>query len=469
MADGTAGFAPGPDDDDAGFTTTDAPPSDEAELGRLAALDLVSYDRTREAAARRLCIRVSTLDTEVSLRRPFPEAAASRGVSLHAPEPWSDPVFADAVLTALASAIRKHVILTLPAADAIALWIAHTYVADRFQHTPRLGITSPVKRCGKSTVLEVLGIVCQRPLKADNISPAGVFRTVEALAPLTLLLDEADAFLRDNEQLRGLLNSGFERSGQVVRVVEVNKEHQPICFRTFAPLALAGIGALPGTLEDRAVPIVLQRKRAGETVMKLRANGARDYLTELASKLARWAADRTNHLTLNPPIPDAMGDREGDISVPLLSIADDAGGEWPRRARSALLTLFGGRASDGAAGETEVMLLADIRALFTSLGATRLGTDRILKELGEMDERPWPEWKAGKPITAVQLSRALRPFSIRPKTVRQRQQTFKGYDWDDFVEAWERYLPLAAETGTAIKPPPAATSDDPDSAGGIID
>ncbi|MBX6385490.1 MAG: hypothetical protein IRZ07_21380, partial [Microbispora sp.] len=100
----------------------------------------------------------------------------------------------------------RHVVMSPAAADCTALWIAHTWVYDRFQHSPRLSITSPVKRCGKSTLLDVLRATCHRPLKADNISASGVFRTVEALRPLTLLVDEADSFLGDNEELRGILN-----------------------------------------------------------------------------------------------------------------------------------------------------------------------------------------------------------------------------------------------------------------------
>ena len=332
MADGMSG---------ADFTMEDAPLNDEAELQRLAKLPPLDYDREREAAAKRLGCRVGTLDAAVQARRPTPEATKGRGLSLPEPNPWPEPVGGGELLDALVAAVRRHVIFRPAAAHAVALWIAHTWVAERFHHTPRLGITSPAKRCGKSTLLEVLRATCRRSLKADNISASGVFRTVEALAPLTLLLDEADAFLGDNEELRGVLNSGFERSGEVIRVVDVQGEHQPIRFRTFAPLALAGIGALPGTLEDRAVPVVLQRKAAGETVTKLRAPGARARLAELGSKLARWAADRGTLLSSDPAIPEAMGDREGDIAVPLLAIADDAGGHWSQRARDALLTSSG--------------------------------------------------------------------------------------------------------------------------------
>ena len=73
----------------------------------------------------------------------------------------------------------------------------------------------------------------------------------------------------------------------MIRVVEVRGKDQPVRFRTFASVALACIGALPSTLEDRAVPVVLQRKDTAEPVDKLWTPGARENLAELARQLAR--------------------------------------------------------------------------------------------------------------------------------------------------------------------------------------
>jgi putative DNA primase/helicase len=361
------------------------------EIARLAALDPIAYDRERTAAADRLGIRVSTLDQLVQAARPPADAAAPHAVVFTDVEPWPEPVDAAALLEDIAATIRKHVILTAAAADACALWTAHTWVAERFQHTPRLSVGSPIKCCGKSTLLDVLTELSRRSLKADSISASGVFRTVEALRPITLLVDEADTFLGDNEELRGILNSGFERSGQVIRVVEIKDEWRPVRFATFCPVALAGIGALPPTLEDRAVPIVLQRKAAAEAVVKLRAPGARTALRDLARKLARWAADRGGHLPQDPVVPDAMGDREGDISIPLLAAADDAGGQWPARARNALLDLFGHRAETEGTAEAGVLLLRDIKALFEGTSSLSMFSADIVSRLSGMEERPWPE------------------------------------------------------------------------------
>src|SRR5260221_610896 len=80
-------------------------------------------------------------------------------------------------------------------------------------------INSPEKGCGKTTVLDVVGRTCSRPLFTSNITPAALFRVVEAVQP-TLLIDEADSFAAENEELRGVINSGHTRSGAfVIRTV----------------------------------------------------------------------------------------------------------------------------------------------------------------------------------------------------------------------------------------------------------
>ena len=452
----------------------------DAELARLAALDPISYDKERATAAERLGCRVTTLDEMVRALRPKPaETPGGRGVVLPEVDPWPEPVPTGELLDALVAAIRRHVILSEAAAYVIALWIVHTWIYERFQHTPRLAITSPAKRCGKSTLLDLLHSTCLRPIKADNISAAGTFRTIKALCPLVLLLDEADSFLAENEELRGVLNSGYERNGSVIRVEEVNGEFQPVLFPTFCPVALAGIGKLPGTLEDRSLPIALQRKAPGDEAVKLRAPGARAVLADIARKLARLAADRGEMLNLDPDIPAAFGDREGDICVPLLAIADDAGGEWPGRARKALLDLFNKRAAEEGGAEAGVMLLADLRAMFfpkpdkpddpVPKPKKHLASAEVVIRLAVMEQRPWSEWKRGEPMTTPQLARLLRPFGIIPKTLRVDKGTFKGYERESFTDPWNRYLPpedTISPTGGDAEPSHRHIQDDSRGYGG---
>jgi hypothetical protein len=416
------------------FTMHDTPPpeTDDEAIARLAALPSLDYERCRVAEADKLKCRAAVLDKIVQNARGEAEATTGRGVALHDPDLWPEEVTTAAVLDDLAAAVKRHVVLPASATDILPLWIAHTWVADRFDHTPRLGITSPTKRCGKSTLLDLLRMTCRRTIKADNISASGVFRTIDALRPLTLLIDEADSFLDEAEELRGVLNSGFERSGNVIRVMEIKGEYQPVQFSTFAPCALCSIGDLPSTLADRAVPIRMERKATGEAVQRLRHGRNRADLSDLARKLARWAADTGHSLSTEPAIPEAMGDREGDISTPLLAIADHAGEAWAKRSRRALLDLFG-------------------VPLFVEKGSDRMPSKELVAALGDMDTRPWPEWKAGKPITANQLARALKTFRVRPTTYRPAGSdvVVKGYIRDDFTAAWNRYLPADPASAAA--------------------
>ena len=68
-------------------------------------------------------------------------------------------------------------------------------------------------------------------------------------------------FVRDNEEMRGILNSGHTKAAaHVIRNVEVNGEHKPRRFSTWAPKAIATIRELADTLEDRSIIVTLQRK-----------------------------------------------------------------------------------------------------------------------------------------------------------------------------------------------------------------
>jgi uncharacterized protein DUF3631 len=102
-------------------------------------------------------------------------------------------------------------------------------------------------------------------------------------------------------------------------------------------MAIAAIGKLPATIEDRSILINLSRRRLDEKIERLRSNRIAD-LEQMASRAARWAADRMIELaSSDPKIPDALHDRAADNWRPLLAIADVAGGDWPVRARRAAL------------------------------------------------------------------------------------------------------------------------------------
>jgi hypothetical protein len=269
----------------------DAKLDDGAEIARLASLSPLAYDRERNAAAERLGCRVPILDRLVIAERGTGDGAASpgQGRPLHLPDldPRPDPVDGAALLDELAQMICRHVVLDSVGADAVALWVLGTHTFDAWVIFPRLFVTAPEKQCGKTTLLDVLSRLVTRPLLASGITAAALFRTIEAARP-TLLLDEADVYVRNNEDLRGVVNSGHRRDGKVIRTVGDN--HEPCAFSTWAPIALAAIGRLPGTIEDRSIVIRLRRRRSDEPVESLRLDRAGP-LDQLARKAARWAAE----------------------------------------------------------------------------------------------------------------------------------------------------------------------------------
>ena len=130
-------------------------------------------------------------------------------------EPWAEAVEGKGLLDALVLVLRRFVVLPKWAAETLALWIVHTYAFQLREVSTYVGIESPEKRCGKTTLLSVLGELLHRPVVASNISSPAFFRVIEELQP-TLLIDEADTFLRGNDELRGILNSGYTKKSAFV-------------------------------------------------------------------------------------------------------------------------------------------------------------------------------------------------------------------------------------------------------------
>jgi putative DNA primase/helicase len=102
------------------------------------------------------------------------------------------------LLDELSATIRTYMVIAVEAVHTVALWVLFTYLLDAFETSPRLAITAPQKRCIKTTLLSLLYQLTCRPLAAANLTPAVAFRAIEAAQP-TLLIDETDTFVKDND------------------------------------------------------------------------------------------------------------------------------------------------------------------------------------------------------------------------------------------------------------------------------
>jgi hypothetical protein len=171
------------------------------------------------------------------------------------------------LLTDLSILIRRFVSLSEAQADICALWIVHTHATDAAEFTPYLNITSPLPSSGKTTLLRLLKLLVANPWYTGRVTAAVLVRKTDRDHP-ALLLDESDAAFQANreyaEVLRGVLNTGYERDGTYSMCVQVKKDWVPKDFSTFGPKAIAGIGRLPDTVENRSMPIRLKRKLPDE-------------------------------------------------------------------------------------------------------------------------------------------------------------------------------------------------------------
>jgi putative DNA primase/helicase len=283
--------------------------TDNPVIGELASLDTLEYELQRDTAAAGLGIRVSALDKLVKGRR-----AATEDENAALPhwnvEPSAEPVDGAALLNNLRQVFRRYVVLPKGADIALPLWVLHAWTMDAGDISPLMVLVSPTKRCGKTSVLIVLYFLTPRSELSSNITAPALFRYIEDVRP-TLLIDEADSFVKDNEELRGILNSGHTKAAaNVIR----NVDHKPRRFSTWAPKAVATIHTLADTLKDRAVVVWLQRKPPGATVERLARRDNADFAA-LRSQAARWAADNFDKLAdPNPKMPD-LNDRAATIGA----------------------------------------------------------------------------------------------------------------------------------------------------------
>jgi hypothetical protein len=423
---------------------------DSAAIARLAALPPIEYERVRTKEAKALRMRTGVLDAVVENARKARQGAANS--TFEDIEPWDDPVEGAVLLTEIATTIHRFIICAPETAHAAALWIVMTWLMDVVQIAPLAVITAPEKRCGKSLLLFLLARLTYRPLQASNITPAALFRSIDLWEP-TLLIDEADAFMRENEELRGLLNCGHTRDSAFV-IRTVGEDFTPTRFNVWGAKALAGIGRLADTLMDRAIILELRRKLPNEYAERLR-DADQSLFGILRHKLARFALDHSNAIrAARPDLPRALNDRAQDNWEPLLAIADTAGGQWPASARAAALHLSGEKES---ATSINMELLSDIQEIFATRKIDRISSADLIRALCVDEEKRWCTYNKGFPIKPRQIVGRLKDFNIVSNTVRIGTATPKGYTKAQFDDAFARYLsPASVEPDALSATPPQA-------------
>jgi putative DNA primase/helicase len=365
--------------------------------------------------------------------------AQGQALSFNDPEPSALSQNGVVLLDDIVRQVRRFLVADSTSIDAIALWVVFAHIAQKAFICPNLCFNSATKACGKTTALDIVARLVPRAIPTSNITPAALFRAIEAFTP-TLVIDEADSVFRNNDELRTIINSGFSRlAAYVIRTVGDNFEART--FNVFCAKTIALIGNLPDTLASRSIIVKMRRRTPQEEIQRLRSDIDQGF-QDLKVRIVRFTLDHGDAiLAIDPDIPSSLSDRQADCWRELLRIADFSGGNWPNRARAAALELC---AKDDDSGDFSIRLLADIQRVFSEeQERSKWPSQTLVDALRDIEGSPWPgpDFGYGKGLTTNRLARMLTKFDIHPETRKEGGKTFKGYLTTSFADAFSRYLP----------------------------
>ena len=320
----------------------------------------------------------------------------------------------------------------------LSLWNLHTLMFQKFLITCYLWIHSPVRQCGKTTLCKILHDLSANAHFTVGISKAALYRIIEAQEP-TLIMDEAEGVMNDREML-ALINAGYSRAtGTVIRAYKDGLRS----YRVFCPKIIASIQPVPHTIVDRSIKIELQRLLETDRVIPLHEDDeslGKDLLPEMhewvcshRDEIARTYRSRDLHI-------GSLYARQADIWRPLFAIAQVICPARLGELQATAVRLTSEKSRFEQETSLEITLLRNCREVWASLGnPAKLPTEGLLTGLASLPESPWLQ------LTALELSRKLLPFGIRPAQHWIGGRNFRGYARADFLDAFARYLSEPAQ------------------------
>jgi hypothetical protein len=346
------------------------------------------------------------------------------------------------LLDQITDTIRRYVFMGRDEAVIATLFVVHTWCVEASEFTPYIHLRSALPRSGKSRMLDVLEFLVARPLRVHDPTPAAIadallFADVFGKQPPTILWDEIDNAYKRWGGLREIVNAGFQRGTYIARAGGVQKP-------TFSPKVMSGLGRIPQTVFDRSFEFDMTRAMRDERPIKLTPTERRALRTEVEDVREHLEAFAERHLeSLADPdvsLPDELDDRGQDISEPLLAIADIVSGEWPTKARKAMVAVRNQMFASESASMQE-HLLHDIRRVFGERDV--MHSAALVEELRDLEDGPWK----ARGLTQWSLADRVREFSEYPGGPRIESQRMRvdgkqkaAYRRAQFEDAFKRYL-----------------------------
>lgn len=412
------------------------PAQAQAIIDELAQLTELEYTLKRSEVAKLLGMPSSSLDKFVKQVRN--ELDDDKQASLiPSTDPYSEAVNGAELADEIKTIIAEHIACTDAVVIASTLWIFFTWAIDVSYIAPIAWINAPEKRCGKSQLLTLLARMSKGAFSVSNISPSALFRFIEKYKfKTTLFIDEADTFINNNEDLRGVLNAGHSLDNPYI-IRCSGDDNEPTAYFVYGAKAISGIGKIPNTLMDRSISLTLRRMLKSERRKRVR-DLPRHKTDLIKEKLARWADDNMEAIEkAKPELPDVINDRMQDNWEILLKVASVLGEDWLAQANQACIEISGIEHDEPSLNE---QLLKDIKSVFELKKITRISSMDLIATLCSDPEMNWATYNRGKPITPKQVSNRLGEYKISSKSLRVSGQVTKGYDLNDFKDAFARYL-----------------------------
>ena len=409
-----------------------------------------------------------------SSRRAYRADRLPEGIALRHTEPGASTVSRDLAMLWLTAGESGSVARTLDALAAflvryvvlpdgrtarwLAAWALGTWCYRAFRIFPYLSIRSAEKRCGKSRLLGLLAHVCfnASPVTAHP-TEAQLYRSAARTGGVQLF-DEVETLRGDKDRFDALitvLNVGFERGGVVTRLEKRGERFVEAPYEVYAPRVLAGIAGLKDTLEDRALPLFMLRKRRSEPVARLGAATdeeakALQQACGLAclTAIARIVSAYDEAPTLLER--EGIDDRAVDLWSPLIALARVADledqGERTRELLDVARELSAVRDAD-ADGGTTARLVEALDTFRVGYGETVTPAD-LLQAL-----RARPGWDWVK--STRRLAGLLNPLGIARRQLWNGERRWWGYVLDA-----EQLNDLRARYGMGAELPVATSPED---------
>lgn len=337
--------------------------------------------------------------------------------------------------------LQRFCVLPRHAYLPLTMWIVATYCPLVFDCFPYLALLSPVKRCGKTRVLELLDQLTSNPWRGTAPSPAALYRMMGENP--TLLLDEVELLNAKNKSessqlILAILNAGHRKGATIPRCD--GPQHQLKFFPIYGAKAYAVIGRLPDTLSDRSITVNMHRRTPDQKIARFSISRIGPEVERLKQEMAKFCQHNIGPIqqVYKRLIEDDLvflSDREADLWIPLFAMCEvlvpDRVGELKECAEAMSLQ----KAADALDDSLSIKLLADIASVWP-IDRERCNTALLLRKLIGLEESPWGEFG----LTARKLARMLRPFGVEPRVMRTEDQRGRGYERRELVAVIHRYV-----------------------------